>query len=578
MPTGPYLIRRGQTFSFRSRVPADLCSKLGRREIVRAIGSGEPRVARLVSAAIGIRLGDLWKRVRMAEAEADYGKLIEGWFKGELDRVWRQFSTGELGNALAPPEADADERRAAGFRMLSDDAEATLERIAEEHAKGDYWRALPIARAIVARLPEPFDEADQRFAILSRAILEGLGEVQEARRRWGDGEIDYAPSYPPAKPVAVREAVADAGQNQAEQADDDSPTLVEAIETYLDLRKRERNPTLKQLGQLRSQLMHLVDALGAETKITRITRADAGRVFEGLRFLPSEHQSHAELVGLSFFDAVQKARKLGLPARHPKTINNYLTSYRGLFDTLTKLGNSITENPFKGMTLDVPDDGESERAFEDNELVAILKSPVFMGCLREQRPFDSGDMLLNEKRFWAPLIALMTGARVGEIAQLTPADIRQVDGFWVFDFNQEGDKRLKTPSSRRRVPIHSELKRLGILGFAKSQEERGEKLLLGGSLPKNGNAGQPLGNWFRERFLPAALPAKRPGTGWHSFRHALENGLRAAGIRDDVGNRITGHSTPGVAAKYGKYDMKVLSEALETVQFPAELKAIKPRA
>jgi hypothetical protein len=36
---GPFLRRRGGIYSFRVRVPADLVSALGRREVVRTLGT-----------------------------------------------------------------------------------------------------------------------------------------------------------------------------------------------------------------------------------------------------------------------------------------------------------------------------------------------------------------------------------------------------------------------------------------------------------------------------------------------------------------------------------------------------------
>jgi integrase len=67
--------------------------------------------------------------------------------------------------------------------------------------------------------------------------------------------------------------------------------------------------------------------------------------------------------------------------------------------------------------------------------------------------------------YWLPLLALFTGARLAELAQLHLGDIQNVEGVWVLDLNEADDKRLKSGSSSRQVPIHSRLIELGFLEF-----------------------------------------------------------------------------------------------------------------
>ncbi|MEY4765028.1 MAG: hypothetical protein RI907_1701, partial [Pseudomonadota bacterium] len=64
--------------------------------------------------------------------------------------------------------------------------------------------------------------------------------------------------------------------------------------------------------------------------------------------------------------------------------------------------------------------------------------------------------------YWIPLLGLFTGARSAELCQLTVLDVVEEQGIFVIDINEDGDgKKLKTSASQRKVPIHSELIRLG---------------------------------------------------------------------------------------------------------------------
>ncbi|WP_455957104.1 DUF6538 domain-containing protein [Methylorubrum aminovorans] len=41
------VVQRGRTFHFRRRIPADLRQRLGRHELVRSLGTGDIRAAKL---------------------------------------------------------------------------------------------------------------------------------------------------------------------------------------------------------------------------------------------------------------------------------------------------------------------------------------------------------------------------------------------------------------------------------------------------------------------------------------------------------------------------------------------------
>jgi hypothetical protein len=52
------------------------------------------------------------------------------------------------------------------------------------------------------------------------------------------------------------------------------------------------------------------------------------------------------------------------------------------------------------------------------ELQTIVAAPLFMGCRSESKLFEPGVYRVRDHRFWPPLIALWSGARLNEIGQL----------------------------------------------------------------------------------------------------------------------------------------------------------------
>ena len=59
--------------------------------------------------------------------------------------------------------------------------------------------------------------------------------------------------------------------------------------------------------------------------------------------------------------------------------------------------------------------------------------------------------------YWVVNIAAYTGARLGEIVQLTTDDIESKDDIWCFSFNNRDGKRIKNLSSCRQVLVHPKL-------------------------------------------------------------------------------------------------------------------------
>lgn len=73
---------------------------------------------------------------------------------------------------------------------------------------------------------------------------------------------------------------------------------------------------------------------------------------------------------------------------------------------------------------------------------------------------------------WIILIGRYSGMRQNEICQLYHNDVMKVDGVWCFCVDKlNPNQTIKTDSSRRFVPIHSQLLTLGLLDFFKERKE-----------------------------------------------------------------------------------------------------------
>lgn len=121
-------------------------------------------------------------------------------------------------------------------------------------------------------------------------------------------------------------------------------------------------------------------------------------------------------------------------------------------------------------------------AFEENELLQFLSTPLFTGCESISRIWVEGPFFCQNFFYWTVLIQLLCGLRPAEISQLRCADIALLYGQWHFRFakrslthgaddepsddetdTQPGGNDAKTKNAFRWVPIHPLLDQLGIM-------------------------------------------------------------------------------------------------------------------
>jgi len=246
-----------------------------------------------------------------------------------------------------------------------------------------------------------------------------------------------------------------------------------------------------------------------------------------------------------------------------QTINKYLQSYGTMFGWAKRNGH-VGNNVFEGLSIRLGKKQQSRAAriaFTEAQVQIILQELLY----------NSKGFVRLKYQKWGPLIALYSGARLNEIAQIHLTDIRQEDGVWCFDLNDDGDtKDLKTDASRRLVPIHSRLIELGLLDYVRQLRESGVQKLFQGFqyCPKNG-WGRSLGRWFNDQFL-VKLGLKQRGVSFHVFRHTVVSTLMQAEVETHLVQAIVGHERQGVTHKHYfevGYKITQLRDALEKLQY-----------
>jgi integrase len=238
-------------------------------------------------------------------------------------------------------------------------------------------------------------------------------------------------------------------------------------------------------------------------------------------------------------------------------VNKYLRRCSALFEWARKHGH-VAENPFSGMAIRQ----SKTKANEQRERFTIediqkLFDPEFLH--RRMR---------KNYMFWLPWLGLYTGARLEELSQLHLEDVRQEAGIWVFDINEKLEKRLKTASSRRLIPIHPMLEEVGLLEHVKALQKRGETRLFPELEHRRDGYGQTVSKWF-------ARYRKTRGVGktYHSFRHTVIDELKQKGCDYKIVAALAGHTDESMTfGTYGSdYNVEIMKELVMKLSFPIEL-------
>lgn len=189
--------------------------------------------------------------------------------------------------------------------------------------------------------------------------------------------------------------------------------------------------------------------------------------------------------------------------------------------------------------------------------------------------------------YWIPLIGLYAGTRVAEASALEVSDfpVRQgVQCIRIIDheplYPGVGSSRMKTPNSRRAIPLHPQLVELGLLNYVEQRRDAGHRHLWDGLNweDKSGYGRYPSSD-FRELAQSVGVHVERRKV-LHSFRSTCSQALDKAGMSSEHGDRFLGHDVDNTrVTNYGRgpdgeaaLPLEVMHRQVVAVAFPIEVK------
>lgn len=434
------------------------------------------------------------------------------------------------------------DRRGLSHNALADAREELLDH--ESYVDMDsadlHW--LPMARfkRTMAVSDMEWDASLPRIAIeLRKGRRDLLSRVLEAAERLEHYSYDNAPASALAAPAPTLPA---------------SSPLGVAVDDFIA--EHSRQWAGKTIGQNRAYLYILVEYFGPDRLLATITKQDASEVKKVLQALPSSRNTKPKLKAMPLMQVINEPGHKKIAA---KTINSHLQMFKMFFDWAERHGHA-PHTLFEGMKVRKDKASESERRPFTQDQARLICTE-----LKE----NLSGLVRKDSHKWGMLLGMFTGARLNEICQLNIADVKQYGDTWFLNITDEGDdtKTVKSKAGRRKVPLHSELIRLGFLDFVDSRRNRA-RLFPDYSYSANGGYGRNLGRWCNESFLPK-LGIKQPGLVFHSLRHSVITRLGQADVPEPIIQCVVGHARSGVTQEVylrEGYTLEQLKAAIEKLE------------
>lgn len=459
----------------------------------------------------------------------------------QLGTAGEQFGAGFP--AAPPPEYGLSDRR---MHKHGETLTIVSEAAREALARGDLSFVADEVDGLLEDFRIDLDKNGPSYRKLGTAVLRRYAAALKVK-------VDRHSGEPIETPVVSRPS----------QARSQSGTLTEALQGWKKFADRPEG-TLREFEHAVSRFQQL----HGDMPIVSINRRHVREFREALQAVPVRRTG--ELREATLPQLVEWSEK------HPEaqrisagTVNKLLSGVQAISvwgrDNGLVSEDVAWSDPFSGMRLE---EAEPEREpWTIDELRRLFASPIYAS---NHRPLGGR----GEAAFWLPLLGMYTGARLAELALLLASDISidetsRVPAITIADDEATG-RRLKTLSSRRTVPIHPQLVRLGFLAYVGNRREVGGPRArifeaIGGKTDVS-YWSKWFGRYIRQQGIELAV--------FHSFRHGFTDALRAAGESRDVRRALTGHSGEGVDEKYGakamvrRYGLQRLAEAVSKVDYP----------
>ena len=486
---------------------------------------GGERADRIVGAVYHL----LAERGRAAELSGPDDSLLQECRVPPTDAAQVEMTLAVLrSNGLVPPRLDK------------------LQRLLAEHASGVAPSAVVLAQTETAFYRGMAAACLNTAPRWSSTLAEDIAVVSSAP--CAPAEARLCPKTPPTVvPKAAPTTAATSGPKPPSAGIAEVPTTITGLADKLAaIREKSQEWTDKTARQMRQSAGLLARVVGHD-EFTRLTQRDFATFRDVLLELPKCYgksaKDHAKPIAKLI--AAGRTRPENERGAEPATINRHLTHLGSLINFASSYGLHPPQ-PIKLSELRAKKTGRSRDdrpPMSLHDMKAIFALPPWHGCASESARLQSGAVVVHDALYWIPLIAFFSLARREEVCGLMIVDVVFDAPIPYFDIRLNQYRRLKNAQSKRKVPIHPELLRLGLRDYVLAIGALGYDLLFPDLVSARG--ADPLGDQFQDLWSPIlskAVPdAETTGKVFHSIRHFGNDALVDARVMIEWRQDIMGH-------------------------------------
>ncbi len=500
-------------YYYRQRVPADVAPKLGKKFVKESLGTGREAEARLKFPPVAAKWQAFFEQIRRG-VQTLTPEQCEG-IAGEIyaDLIKRdgggQAATNPFGTLYWKVLINASKD------ALKDEVDLGPDGVVPGRVYLERLHGARLDQHLAAR---GMTVCDRTYYTLLYAVNRAVIQASEVVVRQAFG--DYTPDP-------------NASRFPKTVLPDPSKTFKALWKEYCASKKTSEEVAKKKLHFFVAMIEH------------------AGT--DDMRLITEEH-----LLGLR-----DKLQASGLKR---KTVKEGYFAHIKAFFAWTKRQKKLPANPAAEVVVEMADDEKDMRGLTDAETRAILRAA--------RGPFGARMAPENRAaRRWVPWLCAYTGARLNEITQLRPMDIRQIDGVWCIEITPDAGS-LKNEWSARNIPLHPRLIDQGFLDFVRGRQSSA-RLFYDEERAGATAAARNLGNKLREWVKDMGVLEDELAAPFHGWRHRFRTVGRDCEIDEAKLSAIQGHAPDTEGKKYGKFKPGVLLREIEKLE-PHLIEGIEP--
>lgn len=316
-------------------------------------------------------------------------------------------------------------------------------------------------------------------------------------------------------------------------------TLSKLAASHVAQIKRQRKTRASTVAAAQFGLTLLQDLVG-DKPAADVTTEDLDVFTDALAHWPVRGYQRAEFAHMDARSIVEKAKREDIKALGLGTQRKHVLYLKSFFHWCLQ-GGEIKEDPTRlvDMARYHRTAKQKKEAFTAHDLRALFEK-------------DAAAKLTNPLRYWGPMIALFTGMRVTEIAQLYLEDVKeeelmdddgQLQKVLYFDIHgfRKG-QRVKSDNAIRKLPVHDTLLELGFAKYLDDVRKAGSIHLFPGLSWGESGPGHALSSWFNKSRLRKECNITTERKTLHCFRHTVNTLADRSIVPEGVMRTINGHS------------------------------------